>query len=75
MNERVVFWVGPGDDLQAVIDLAPAGSTIYSTGAHPGPIRMKSGVRIQGVSVQEYEERKVGLGVRSLTDCVITLRR
>lgn len=73
MSERTVFWVGRGDDLQAVIDQAPAGSTIYSNGEHKGPIRMKSGVGIHGVSPEEYEARGLGHGARSMTNCVITL--
>jgi hypothetical protein len=72
-SERTIFWVGPGEDLQAVIDQAPAGSTIYSRGEHKGPIRMKSGVGIHGVSPEEYEARELGHGIRSMTDCVIEL--
>jgi len=72
-SERTIFWVGPGEDLQAVIDEAPAGSTIYSNGEHKGPIRMKSGVGIHGVSPEEYAARELGHGARSMTGCVISL--
>ena len=74
MSERTIFWVGPGEDLQAVIEQAPAGSLIYSNGEHNGRIRMKSGVGIHGVSPEEYAARELRHGARSMTACVITLR-
>jgi hypothetical protein len=49
-------WVS-GEGLQAAIDAAEAGSTIYTDYVIDQTIRMKSGVRLVGVSAEEMAAR------------------